>query len=91
MIKITEKVPEEQKKEEELEELLAPSKDIRTIALFGDVDEEKAGDICMSLLMLTTPLEDPCEARKGTPNDADSAMTLTVPEEVSISRTPVNL
>jgi len=53
MIKITEKVPAEEKKEEDLMQLLKPQKDIRTIALFGDVDEEKAGDICMGLLMLT--------------------------------------
>ena len=29
------------------------SKEIRTIAMFGDVDEDKAGDISMGLLMLT--------------------------------------
>tara|TARA_R100000278_G_C5445752_1_gene155381 strand:+ start:143 stop:757 length:615 start_codon:yes stop_codon:yes gene_type:complete len=57
MIKITDKVD---KKEEgqgnppELADMLMGSqKEIRTIALFGDVDEDKAGDLCMGLLMLT--------------------------------------
>jgi len=58
MIKITDKVD---KKEEEAqgtpqelaEMLMGEQKEIRTIALFGDVDEDKAGDLCMGLLMLT--------------------------------------
>ena len=55
MIKITEKVDEkEELKPNMLEEVLGkPAKEIRTIALFGDVDEDKAGDLCMGLLMLT--------------------------------------
>jgi len=37
-----------------LAELLGPPpKDIRTMGLFGDVDEEKAGDVLMGLLLLT--------------------------------------
>ena len=56
MIKITDSV--EKDKEKELDEsglaaLLPPPKEIRTVALFGDVDEEKAGDLCMGFLMLT--------------------------------------
>ena len=58
MIKITDKVD---KKEEEgqgspqelADMLMGDQKEIRTIALFGDVDEDKAGDLCMGLLMLT--------------------------------------
>jgi len=54
MIKITDKVKEEpESKKESLMDILPPQKEIRTIALFGDVDEEKAGDLCMGLLMLT--------------------------------------
>ena len=55
MIKITEKINEkEEPKPNLLEEALGvSSKEIRTIALFGDVDEDKAGDLCMGLLMLT--------------------------------------
>ena len=54
MIKITDKPKgkEEEEKSELIEMLKAP-KEIRTIALFGDVDEEKASDLCMGLLMLT--------------------------------------
>tara|TARA_R100000152_G_C6751753_1_gene175420 strand:+ start:562 stop:1158 length:597 start_codon:yes stop_codon:yes gene_type:complete len=51
MIKITDKAAPEEGVEPQ--PMMAPPKDIRTIALFGDVDEEKAGDICMGLLMLT--------------------------------------
>ena len=54
MIKITDKASEEpESKKESLMDILPPQKEIRTIALFGDVDEEKAGDLCMGLLMLT--------------------------------------
>ena len=63
MIKITDKVKEEEKPQESIAELLSPpeQKEIRTIALFGDVDEEKAGDLCMGFLMLTdfSPKEAP--------------------------------
>ena len=49
MIRITDKVKEEVDAEEGKEALLdmlggAPRKEIRTIALFGDVDEEKGGE-----------------------------------------------
>jgi len=58
MIKITDKIEKREGDEVDKEKLIemlspAPQKDIRTIALFGDVDEEKAGDLCMGLLMLT--------------------------------------
>ena len=56
MISINDKVEEEEKPPDVglLSDLLMEQKkEIRTIALFGDVDEEKAGDICMGLLMLT--------------------------------------
>tara|TARA_Y100000593_G_C4317844_1_gene341920 strand:+ start:2663 stop:3265 length:603 start_codon:yes stop_codon:yes gene_type:complete len=53
MIKITEKVVEEEPKQNMADLLPPPPKEIRTIALFGDVDEEKAGDLCMGFLMLT--------------------------------------
>ena len=55
MIKITNEKDEKQKEEQPnlAEALLGSQKEIRTIALFGDVDEEKAGDLCMGLLMLT--------------------------------------
>ncbi len=55
MIKITDKVKEPEKEEtpEDLAAMLNPANDVRTIALFGDVDEEKAGDLCMGLLLLT--------------------------------------
>ena len=55
MIKITDKVEEGTKEEAPsiAEALLGPQKEIRTIAMFGDVDEDKAGDLCMGLLMLT--------------------------------------
>ena len=55
MIKITDKVEEGTKEEGSsiAEALLGPQKEIRTIAMFGDVDEDKAGDLCMGLLMLT--------------------------------------
>ena len=48
---------EEEKQEQELdalEQLIgAPQKEIRTMGLFGDVDEEKAADLLMGLLLLT--------------------------------------
>ena len=55
------KINKEQEKDEKAEsdasalaELLGPPpKDIRTMGLFGDVDEEKAGDVLMGLLLLT--------------------------------------
>lgn len=54
MIKITDKINEQQQSEEHEDMPLPMSpKEIRTIAMFGDVDEEKAGDMCMGLLMLT--------------------------------------
>ena len=54
MIKITDKINEQQQPEEHEDiPLPMPPKEIRTIAMFGDVDEEKAGDMCMGLLMLT--------------------------------------
>jgi ATP-dependent Clp protease protease subunit len=53
MIKITDKPNVEKEDKESLQELLTPPKEIRTIAMFGDVDEEKAGDLCMGFLMLT--------------------------------------
>ena len=55
MIKITDKVEEETKEEGPsiAEALLGPQKEIRTIAMVCDVDEDKAGDLCMGLLMLT--------------------------------------
>tara|TARA_Y100000593_G_scaffold95018_1_gene198369 strand:+ start:22040 stop:22645 length:606 start_codon:yes stop_codon:yes gene_type:complete len=54
MIKITDKINEQQQSEEHEDIPLPMSpKEIRTIAMFGDVDEEKAGDMCMGLLMLT--------------------------------------
>ena len=55
MIKITDKPErdEESEKQELAEMLMGSQKEIRTIALFGDVDEDKAGDLCMGLLMLT--------------------------------------
>jgi ATP-dependent Clp protease protease subunit len=57
MIKITDKAEEKDTKNPEEAGLAAmlgkEPKEIRTIALFGDVDEEKAGDLCMGLLMLT--------------------------------------
>jgi len=53
MIKITDKPIAETEDKENLQMPLTPPKEIRTIAMFGDVDEEKAGDICMGLLMLT--------------------------------------
>ena len=62
MIRITEKADkkEEQSLQNDIEKALgAPQKEIRTVALFGDVDEDKAGDLCMGLLMLTDMKEDP--------------------------------
>jgi ATP-dependent Clp protease protease subunit len=62
MIRITEKAnkKEEQSLQNDIEKALgAPQKEIRTVALFGDVDEDKAGDLCMGLLMLTDMKEDP--------------------------------
>ncbi len=57
MIKITdtvEKKEEEKTGPEEIADMIMGNqKEIRTIALFGDVDEDKAGDLCMGLLMLT--------------------------------------
>ena len=54
MIKITEKVPQKEEiSKEELAAMMAPVNDIRTVALFGDVDEEKASDLCMGFLLLT--------------------------------------
>ena len=53
MIKITDKPIAETEDKENLQMPLTPPKEIRTIAMFGDVDEEKAGDICMGLMMLT--------------------------------------
>ena len=55
MIKITEKADEKdtQPTKEELAAMLSPADTIRTIALFGDVDEEKSADLCMGLLLLT--------------------------------------
>ena len=54
MIKITEKVPQkEEVTKDELAAMIAPVNDIRTVALFGDVDEEKASDLCMGFLLLT--------------------------------------
>ena len=55
MIKITDKPKEEKEQEakEDIMSMMAPPNDIRTIALFGDVDEEKASDMCMGLLLLT--------------------------------------
>ena len=53
-----EKEPTKEKESEDsmgaLEQLLGgPQKEIRTIGLIGDVDEEKAGDLMMGLLLLT--------------------------------------
>ena len=63
MIKITDKVDKKEEGQgnpQELAEMLMGSqKEIRTIALFGDVDEDKAGDLCMGLLMLTDLKQDP--------------------------------
>ena len=63
MIKITDKVEKtkegEEKAQELAEMLMGNQKEIRTIALFGDVDEDKAGDLCMGLLMLTDLKQDP--------------------------------
>jgi ATP-dependent Clp protease protease subunit len=62
MIKITDKV---EKKDEETPQELAnmlmggQQKEIRTVALFGDVDEDKAGDLCMGMLMLTDLKQEP--------------------------------
>ena len=44
MIKITDKPKEEKEQEvkEDIMSMMAPPNDIRTIALFGDVDEEKS-------------------------------------------------
>ena len=54
MIKITEKAPQkEEVTKDELAAMIAPVNDIRTVALFGDVDEEKASDLCMGFLLLT--------------------------------------
>jgi len=55
MIKITDKAKDNEKQEtpDELAAILNPANDVRTIALFGDVDEDKAGDLCMGLLLLT--------------------------------------
>ena len=54
MIKITEKVPKkEEVTKDELAAMMGPVNDIRTVALFGDVDEEKASDLCMGFLLLT--------------------------------------
>ena len=54
MIKITDKPKgkEEEEKSELIEMLKAP-KEIRTIALFGDVDEEKSLDLIVGMLSLT--------------------------------------
>ena len=62
MIKITDKVEKEEEKggpQEIADMLMGNQKEIRTIALFGDVDEDKAGDLCMGLLMLTDLKQDP--------------------------------
>lgn len=55
MININKKKKEEEEKEvNPLEELLGtPSKEIRTIALFGDVDEERSLDLIIGMLSLT--------------------------------------
>ncbi len=53
MIKITDKVEKKEDNKEEPMLALESPKEVRTIALFGDVDEEKAGDLCMGFLMLT--------------------------------------
>jgi ATP-dependent Clp protease protease subunit len=52
---LNDKKNEEEKPEEPsaLEQLLGPQNEIRTIGLMGDVDEEKAGDLMMGLLLLT--------------------------------------
>lgn len=53
MIKITDKVKDEESQEkEELISMLQP-KEVRAVSLFGDVDEEKTHEICIGLLMLT--------------------------------------
>ena len=53
MIKITDKVKEEAPASEEAQmPLIEQANDVRTIALFGDVDEEKAGDLSMGFLLL---------------------------------------
>jgi len=55
MIKITDKIKEAHKADEEGAPMpmMSPVDDIRTLALFGDVDEEKSSDLCMGFLMLT--------------------------------------
>ena len=54
MITINDKVAKEEKEADKIiEELLSPKKEIRTMALFGDVDEEKALDMIVGLLTLT--------------------------------------
>jgi ATP-dependent Clp protease, protease subunit len=55
MIKVTDKVTEADNKETAMDQIqmMNPVDDIRTLALFGDVDEEKSSDLCMGLLMLT--------------------------------------
>ena len=63
MIKITDKVEKKEQaqgNQQEIADMLIGSsqKEIRTIALFGDVDEDKAGDLSMGLLMLTDMKEE---------------------------------
>jgi len=55
MIRITDKAkgPETPDAQEDLAAMLDPANDVRTIAMFGDIDEERAGDLCMGMLMLT--------------------------------------
>ena len=55
-IKLNDEIKKENNESETsaLEQLLGPSQnEIRTIGLLGDVDEEKAGDLMMGLLLLT--------------------------------------
>ena len=54
MITINDKVTKNDKEADKIiEELLSPKREIRTMALFGDVDEEKALDMIVGLLTLT--------------------------------------
>lgn len=65
MIKITDNVKRNEQEEmvDEMAAMLNPAMEIRTIAMFGDVDEEKASDLCMGLLLLTdfSPKQPPYE------------------------------
>lgn len=65
MIKITDNVKRDEQEEmvDEMAAMLNPAMEIRTIAMFGDVDEEKASDLCMGLLLLTdfSPKQPPYE------------------------------